>query len=167
MSNRIREGGLFDPLSFGRRGPDRRDRLLPGQIRQIARTVARTPEVMVKVLPSAATSVAAVRQHLAYVGRNGEVELQTDDGQRLQHREAAADLLQDWDLDLAECQSGLAGLQGRQAPKLVHKMVFSMPAGTPADRFLLRRRGSAGSNSRSGTAMPWRSRLTSRIRTST
>jgi hypothetical protein len=137
MPNRIPESGLFDPLSFGRRGPDRRDRLSPAQIRQIARTVARTPEVMVKVLPSAATSVAAVRQHLTYVGRNGEVELRTDDGQRLQDREAAADLVQDWDLDLAECQSGLGGLQSERAPKLVHKLVFSMQAGTPADKVLL------------------------------
>ncbi|MGO9038673.1 MAG: relaxase/mobilization nuclease domain-containing protein [Steroidobacteraceae bacterium] len=141
MPNRIPESGLFDPLSFGRRGPDRRDRLSPAQIQQIARTVALTPEVMVKVLPSAASSVAAVRQHLAYVGRNGEVELQTDDGQRLQDREAASDLIQDWDLDLAECQSGLCGLHGRRAPKLVHKLVFSMPAGTPADKVLLATQG--------------------------
>ena len=141
MPNRVPEGGLFDPLSFGRRGPDRRDRLSPAQIRQIARTVARTPEVMVKVLPSAATSVSAVRQHLAYVGRNGEVALQTDDGQQLQVRDAAADLVQDWDLDLAECQSGLGGLQSQRAPKLVHKLVFSMPAGTPADKVLLATQG--------------------------
>ena len=141
MPNRIPEGGLFDPVSFGRRGPDRRDRLSPAQIRQIARTVARTPEVMVKVLPSGATSVAAVRQHLAYVGRNGDVELQTDDGQRLQDHEAAADLVQDWDLDLTECQSGLGGLQGQRAPKMVHKLVFSMPAGTPPDKVLLATQG--------------------------
>ena len=141
MANRLREVGMFDPVSFGRRGPDRRDRLSPAQIRQIARTVARTPEVMVKVLPSAATSVAAVRKHLAYVGRNEEVELLTDDGQRLQDREAAADLVQDWDLDLTECQSGLGGLQGQRAPKLVHKLVFSMPAGTPSDKVLLETQG--------------------------
>ncbi len=141
MSNRLREVGMFDPVSFGRRGPDRRDRLSPGQIRQIARTVARTPEVMVKVLPSGASSVAAVRRHLAYVGRNGGVELLTDDGQRLQDREAAADLIQDWDLDLTECQSGLGGLQGRRAPKLVYKLVFSMPAGTPVDKVLLATQG--------------------------
>jgi hypothetical protein len=115
--------------------------MLPAQIRQITRTVARTPEVMVKVLPSGATSVAAVRKHLAYVGRNGEVELQTDDGQRVQDREAAADLVQDWDLDLTECQSELGGWQGRRAPKLVHKLVFSMPAGTPADKVLLATQG--------------------------
>jgi hypothetical protein len=141
MPNRIPEGPLFELVSHGRRGPGRRDRLSPAQIQQIARTVARTPEVMVKVLPAGANSVVAVRQHLAYVGRQGDVELQTDDGQRLQDRDAAADLIEDWDLDLAECQSGLGGLQGWRAPKLVHKLVFSMPAGTPADKVLLATQG--------------------------
>jgi hypothetical protein len=96
---------------------------------------------MVKVLPSTANSVGAVRQHLAYVGRQGDVELQTDDGQRLQDRDAVADLIQDWNLDLAECQSGLGGLKGQRAPRLVHKLVFSMPAGTPADKVLLATQG--------------------------
>jgi hypothetical protein len=96
---------------------------------------------MVKVLPAGANSLAAVRQHLAYVGRQGDVELQTDDGQRLQDPEATADLIEDWDLDLVERQSGLGGLQGRRAPKLVHKVVFSMPAGTPADKVLLATQG--------------------------
>jgi hypothetical protein len=137
MPNPITEGPLFALVSHGRRGRGRRDRLSPAQIQQIARTVARTPEVMVKVLPAGANSVAAVRQHLAYVGRQGNVELQTDDGQRLQDRDAAADLIEDWDLDLAECQSGLGGLNGQWAPKLVHKLVFSMPAGTPADKVLV------------------------------
>jgi hypothetical protein len=136
MRNRVPEGPVFDLLSYGRRGSGLRDRLSPAQIQQIARTVARTPEVMVKVLPAGANSLAAVRQHLAYVGRQGDVELQTDDGQRLQDREAAADLIEDWDLDLAACQSGLGGLKGRRAPRLVHKLVFSMPAGTPADKVL-------------------------------
>ena len=95
MRNRVPEGPLFDPLSYGRRGPGRRDRLSPAHLQQIARTVSRTPEVMVKILPSAANSVAAVRKHLAYVGRQGDVELQTDDGQHFQVREAAADLIQD------------------------------------------------------------------------
>lgn len=130
------EDPLFEPISYGRRGPGRRDRLSPAHIEQIVRTVARTPEVMVKVLPSAAISASAVRNHLAYVGRNGEVELQTDDGRHLEDRDAAADLIEDWDLDLAECQAGAGRAQGRPAPKLVHKLVFSMPAGTPADKVL-------------------------------
>jgi hypothetical protein len=54
----------------------------------------------------------------------------------LEGREAAADLIEDWDLDLAECQAGAGRPQGRPAPELVHKLVFSMPAGTPADKVL-------------------------------
>jgi hypothetical protein len=141
MRNRVPDGPLFDPLSYGRRGPGQRDYLSPAQIQQIARTVARTPEVMVKVLPAGASSVAAVRRHLDYVGRYGDVELQTDDGQRLQDGDAAADLIEDWDLDLDECQSGLGGLRGRSPPKLVHKVVFSMPAGTPPDKVLVATEG--------------------------
>lgn len=136
MHNRIPDGLLFDPLSLGRRGPGQRDRLSPAQIQQIARTVARTPEVMVKVLSAGASSAAAVKRHLAYVGRQGDVALLTDDGQPLEGREATADLVENWDLDLAESQSGLGGMRGRSAPKLVHKVVFSMVAGTPPDKVL-------------------------------
>lgn len=141
MWKRIADEPFLELVSHGRRGPERRDRLSPAQTQQVARTVARTPEVMVKVLPAGANSVAAVRQHLAYVGRQGDVELLTDDGQRLQDRDATTDLTEGWDLDLAECQSGLGGLQGRRAPRLVHKLVFSMPAGTPADKVLVATRG--------------------------
>lgn len=136
MRIRAPEDPLFDPISFGRRGAERRDRLSPAHIEQIVRTVSRTPEVMVKVLPSAANSASAVRKHIAYVGRNGEIELETDDGRQLEDRDAAADLIEDWDLDLTECQAAAGGPHGRPAPKLVHKLVFSMPAGTPADKVL-------------------------------
>ncbi len=71
---------------------------------------------------------------LAFVAWQGDVELQTDDGQRLQDRDVAGDLIEDWDLDLAECQSGLGGLRCRRAPKLVHKLLFSMSAGTHRHR---------------------------------
>lgn len=43
-------------------------------------------------------------------------------------------LLDDWDLDLEEHrrQSDLSATMGRNQPKLVHKLMFSMPPGTPA-----------------------------------
>jgi hypothetical protein len=75
MPNRNPEAPLFDLVSHGRRGPGRRDCLSPAQIQQIARTVARTPEVMVKVLPASANLVGSVRRHLAYVGRQGDVSM--------------------------------------------------------------------------------------------
>src|SRR5882757_6154282 len=99
MPSQAYSQALFDLFSFARRGPGRRDHLSPGEIQQIARTVRRTPEVMVKVLPKPANTLKAVRKHLAYIGRKGDLDLETDDGERLRD---AHDLPEDWDLDLDE-----------------------------------------------------------------
>jgi hypothetical protein len=126
---------LFDPLSFARRGPGRRDHLSRGEIQQIARTVRRTPEVMVKVLPKPANTLKAVRKHLAYIGRKGDLDLETDDGERLRD---AHELPEDWDLDLDEYRRkyDLTATRGREPARLAHKVIFSMPAGTPPDKVL-------------------------------
>jgi len=130
QSNRL----MFDLLSYARRGPGRRDSLSPAEILQVARTVGRTPEVMVKILPRGATDLVAVRKHLDYIGRKGKVEFETDDGEK----RAVDDLLDDWDLDLDEARprSELSAANGRQPPRLVHKVLFSMPAGTPPAKVL-------------------------------
>jgi hypothetical protein len=127
---------LFNLASYARRGPGRRDRLSPAEVQQIARTVGRTPEVMVKVLSGGGQDFGAVGRHLNYLGRAGELELETDDGERLQGKGLEKALLEDWDLDLDvdRRQSELSAANGRQPPKLVHKLIFSMPPGTPPDR---------------------------------
>jgi hypothetical protein len=126
---------LFDLFSFARRGPGRRDHLSPREIQQVVRTVRRTPEVMVKVLPKSANTLAAVRKHLAYIGRRGELDLETDDGER---RRSGNDLVEDWDLDLDEYRrkSDLTATRGKEPARLVHKVIFSMPAGTPPEKVL-------------------------------
>src|SRR6266404_2112728 len=123
---------LFDLFSFARRGADRRDHLSPGEIQQVARTVRRTPEVMVKVLSKSANTLAAVKKHLEYIGRKGELDFETDDGERLRGTHVGKDLVEDWDLDLDEGRrkSELTGTRGREPARLVHKVIFSMPAGT-------------------------------------
>lgn len=129
---------LFDLASYARPGPGRRDQLTPAQAQQVARTVGRTPEVMVKVLPRGANDLGAVRRHLDYIGRKGDVDLETDDGQTLRGAHVGQELLEDWDLDL-EAHRSRADLVSRpreQAPRLVHKLMFSMPAGTPPDKVL-------------------------------
>jgi hypothetical protein len=129
---------LFDLASYARRGPGRRDHLTPAQTQQIARTASRTPEVMVKVLPRGANDLGAVRRHLDYIGRKGEVDLETDDGQTLRGAHVGEDLLEDWDLEL-DVQRSRADLVSRprqQAPRVAHKLMFSMPAGTPPDKVL-------------------------------
>ncbi len=46
--------------------------------------------------------------------------------------------MDDWDLDLDDVrrQAILAATKGRAPPKLVHKLMFSMPPGTPPDKVL-------------------------------
>jgi Relaxase/Mobilisation nuclease domain len=130
---------LFDLFSFARRGLGRRDHLSPGEIQQVARTVRRTPEVVVKVLPKSANTLARVRKHLGYIGRRGELDLESDDGRRLRSEGVGKDLVEDWDLDLDAYRrkSDLTATRGKEPPKLVHKLIFSMPAGTPPEKVLM------------------------------
>jgi predicted transcriptional regulator len=142
MTRRLIEIGgarpLLDIASYARKGPGRRDRLSRDEIELIARTVRRTPEVMVKVLSRGGQNVKAVGRHLAYLNRGGEVEIETDDGQHLSGKGVETELLEDWDLDLEEQRrkADLEPRSGRPPPKLVHKLMFSMPAGAPPDKVL-------------------------------
>ena len=133
----FRNRPLLDIVSHGRAGPKGGVRLSAEQIATIERTVRRTPEVMVKVLPKDSNSLHSVSRHFSYIGRNGHLELETDDGDRVQGKGAGQRLLEDWDLDLDQYrkQMGMAPVSGR-SPKLVHKVVLSMPPGTPARRVL-------------------------------
>lgn len=136
---RIREGEpLLDIVSYGRGGPRESGGLLThAQIEQIRRTVQRAPEVVVKVLPRASNDLTAAGKHLDYITRYGKLELETDDGERLDGRVGKA-LLDYWDLDIDDVrrQSELAATKGGQPPKLVHKLMFSMPPETPPDKVL-------------------------------
>ena len=131
--NPLKGRPLLDIDSFARRGPGRQDRLSPEEVALIGRTVRRTPEVMVKVLSKDSNSLRSVARHLNYIGRRGDLELETDDGDRLQGRDAGQQLVENWDLDLDQDRrdSRLSAGKGR-APKLVHKVMLSMPPGTPA-----------------------------------
>lgn len=127
---------LLDIASYARRGPAG-DRLPPEQLEHVRRTVRRVPEAVVKVLPRGSNDLKSAGKHLDYIGRYGELELEGDDGERLQGRIGKA-LLEDWDLDIDDVrrQPGLAAASGREPPKLIHKLMFSMPPGTPSDKVL-------------------------------
>jgi hypothetical protein len=83
-------------------------------------------------------SVSAVWRHLRYIDRRGGIELETDDGERLQARGAERALLEEWGLALQEREGKVrySGLPGRKPAKLVHNLMFSMPKGTPPDKLL-------------------------------
>jgi hypothetical protein len=136
---RIREGEpLLDIASFGRgESPETGGGLTPAQVEQIRWTVRRAPEVVVKVLPRASNDLKAVGKHIDYISRKGVLELETDDGEQLSGR-MGKDLLDGWDLDIDDVrrQAVLAATKGREPPKLVHKLMFSMPPGTSPDKVL-------------------------------
>jgi hypothetical protein len=93
---------------------------------------------VVKVLGRNSNDLKAAANHLDYIGRKGELELETDDGERPQGR-VGQTLLEDWDLDIddARRQGDLKATDGRKPPRLVHKLMFSMPPGTPPEKVLV------------------------------
>ena len=66
---------FFEVVSYGLPA-----RFSPAQIDQISRTVRHTPEVMVKVTGGGARR-GAVAAHLAYLSRQGTLEIETDEGE--------------------------------------------------------------------------------------
>lgn len=129
----VREGPSFlDIVSHGRGGDGRPIQLSRTQIEQIEGTVHRVPEAVVKVLLKDSNNLRSVQKHIDYIGRRGNLKLETDDGRGVQGKHAGRELLDDWDLDLETHgrQSEFAATRGRAAPKLVHKLMFSMPPGT-------------------------------------
>lgn len=122
---------LLDIASLARGGPRATSNLTPSQIEHIRLTVNRAPEVVVKVLPRSSNDLRAVGRHLDYISRQGGLEIESDDGERLRGQSAAT-LLEDWDLDIDQLrrQGGLTASGRRSPPKIVHKIVFSMPPGT-------------------------------------
>jgi hypothetical protein len=91
---------------------------------------------MVKVVNKGSSSLAGVGGHIGYIGRQGAVELETDEGEVLQGPEVGKALLEDWNLDLIQQRNkiNLTPNKPKQPPRLVYKLIFSMPAGTPPEK---------------------------------
>ena len=126
---------VLDLWSFGRAGPSAR--LTAAQIEQIRRTVRRVPEVMVKVT-GGGMKTGAVAAHFAYISRKGVLEIETDEGTIAAGKDEQKALLKDWHLELSADQyrGPRDGSSTARGAKLVHNIVLSMPAPTPAERVL-------------------------------
>jgi Relaxase/Mobilisation nuclease domain len=122
---------ILDIVSHGRRGPGPSKGFSAAQIEQIRRTVRRVPEVMVKVT-GGGRKIGAVAAHLAYVSHQGELDLETDEGQRVS-RAGHKELLRSWHLELSSGQyrQPRSARGGARGIKLVHNITLSMPAPTP------------------------------------
>jgi hypothetical protein len=127
----------LDLFSGGRMGPSESRGFSAAQIEQIRRTVrGLTPEVMVKVT-GGGKKVGAVAAHLSYISQHGELEIETDRGERVTEDDQRA-LLKGWHLDLSSGQyRGPRGTKAFARPlKLVHNIVLSMPSPMPPNKVL-------------------------------
>ena len=126
---------MLDIFALARPGPPRH--FTRHQIQQISRTVRRVPEVMVKVTGGGGSS-GAVEAHFGYISRKGELEIETDYGERVAGRDAQKALSAEWHLALSAGQ--YRGARCRQhkprKTKLVYNIVLSMPSPTPPDKVL-------------------------------
>ncbi len=132
------EKPLLDVVSYGRAHRP----LTQDQRTLVARTVRRVPEVVVKVSGGART-LGGVQAHLAYIGRDGVLGVELDDGTRLAGEDFQKAIVLDWDLDMdVHGQPNARSVRGRREPsKLVHNIIFSMPPGTPPDKLVKAVRG--------------------------
>jgi MobA/VirD2-like, nuclease domain len=91
---------------------------------------------MVKVT-GGARSLRALAAHIAYISHNGEVELVSDRGERVS-QDAQKEFLESWHVELSAGQyrSKPTALSAASGIKLVHNIVFAMPAGTPPEKVL-------------------------------
>lgn len=132
-----RAGASFlDIFSAAQAGPPGSIQFTPAQVEQILRTVRRTPEVMVKVT-GGGTRRGAVAVHLSYISRKGQLEIETDEGERIDKKAQQA-LLRDWHLELSPGQYRKTkdGKPPPRAVKLTHNIVLSMPRPTPPEKVL-------------------------------
>jgi len=90
---------------------------------RLARIVDRAPEVMVKIT-GRTRDADHLLAHLRYISRNGQLELEGPDGQRVVGRDEVAELAADW-AAAAEADNGRRG----NSP-ISCSVVLSMPAGT-------------------------------------
>jgi hypothetical protein len=94
---------------------------------------------MIKMLNQGGRDLGSVARHFEYLDRDGELPIEPDDGDPFKGKGAFKALIDDWDLKLDAKRPPSADHKPRQTgrePKLVHKMIFSMPAGTPPEKVL-------------------------------
>src|SRR5258708_37016691 len=104
----------------------------------------RAPEVVIRVVSAGSNNLPAIRWHLRDISYGKHRMLETDDGERIADKAAASRLVEDWDLDLDELTARAYFPARHQPRKLVHKLLFSMPAGTPPAKTVSARRSFAG-----------------------
>jgi type IV secretion system T-DNA border endonuclease VirD2 len=97
---------------------------------RLARIARKTPEAMVKLTGRSRGGAGHLKAHLDYITRNGRLQAETQDGERIADREALRALHDDWLL------ANSANARGSPTPNATQSVaiILSMPPGTPPDR---------------------------------
>lgn len=103
-------------------------------LQQFERAAHRVPEVIVRISAPQSNDFGAVRKHLDHIARHGALALETDYGELMYGSHIGRRLIEAMDLDLEEYRRrpDLRVPLGRRPLKLVHKIILSMPSGTPS-----------------------------------
>ncbi len=112
---------LFRTGATGRRLTSSQDRaaLVRQKLRDLVR---RTPQVMVK-LARAPKGLRGIANNLTYISRNGQLEIEDEDGQVIIGKEAVADLKAEW-------EHGGTPIPAQSRARDAFHLVLSMPEGT-------------------------------------
>lgn len=92
--------------------------------RKLHHLVKRSPQVMVK-LAKAPKGMRGISNNLSYISRDGQLDLEDQDGQLIRGKEAVQDLKSEW-------QHGGFPVSTQPTKREAFHLVLSMPAGTEA-----------------------------------
>ena len=104
--------------------------LSPAGKARLARVVRKAPEVMVKLTGRTRGGAGHLKAHLDYITRNGRLQAENQDGERINDRDALRALNDDW-----RFKNDTQAL-GRSSPNAAQSVtvILSMAPGTPPDR---------------------------------
>jgi type IV secretory pathway VirD2 relaxase len=104
--------------------------LSPSAKARLGRIASRAPEAMVKLTGRSRGGPAHLKAHLDYITRNGRLQAETQDGEKIADRARLRALHDDWLL------ANAAESRGRSTPNATQSVaiILSMPPGTPPDR---------------------------------
>lgn len=99
-------------------------------LKNLQAAAAKKPEVMVKIakrISKNSNGMNGVQNHMKYISRNGELPIETKDGEKLNGNQAIKGLMTEWQK---------LGIPNQSDKREAINIVLSMPAGTPPQAVL-------------------------------
>ena len=105
-------------------------------IRGLCRTRHLTPEVLIKVVSPGSNVLDSIEHHFRDIDQRDNHALERDDSEPFRGKGAARRLMESWGLDALSRRAPPLRWGHVTPPKLIHKLILSMPSGTPPEKLL-------------------------------